>query len=146
MPPIYFTLSNFKDYEFIFYSKPFYSHPGGYKMRVQIYPNGKGGTKGVYMSLYVAIVCGEFDDQLRWPFNGSITVHTYNRTTEQWSNGHTIVMNKDICVRYVERCVDILTRGGWGRSKFLSVSDLNDNYLKATEAVRFRVTNVQVVR
>ena len=148
VPPFYFTVSNFKHYqnnELIFYSEPFYSHPGGYKMRVTIFPNGFDGTRGAYLGLFFAIYRGEFDDQLRWPFNGSITVQAYNRTTEQWSNEHTIVMNKEECSKRVERCVDVLAQGAWGRHQFLSLSDLDDNYLKGTQFVRFRVINVQVV-
>ena len=148
VPPFYFTISSFKHYqknEFTFFSEPFYSHPGGYKMRVKIHPNGFGDAKGAYMGLYVSILHGEFDDQLRWPFNGSITVQAYNRTTEQWSNKQTINMNKEECAKKVQRCVDKLTPGSWGNYKFLSLSDLNDNYLKGTAAIRFRVTSVQVV-
>ena len=114
-------------------------------MILQICPNGYGDARGTYMSLYIAILRGEFDDQLHWPFDGSITVQAYNRTTEQWSNEHTIIMNKEECSKRVERCVDVLTRGGWGSHQFLSLSDLNYNYLKDTQFVRFRVTNVQVV-
>ena len=148
VPPFYLTIPNFKYYqsnELTFFSEPFYSHPGGYKMRVKIHPNGSGDTRGAYMGLFVAIYRGEFDDQLRWPFDGSITVQAYNRTTKQWSNEHTITMNKERCTKEVKRCVDILAQGSRGYPKFLSLSDLNDNYLKDATVVRFRVTSVQVV-
>jgi TNF receptor-associated factor 4 len=150
VPPFYFNLTNFEHYQsndLAFYSGPFYSHPGGYKMRIKIYPNGFTDARGTHMSLLVALYRGEFDNHLRWPFDGSITVQAYNRTTEQWSNERTIIMNKEECTKkvYVERCVDILTQGSWGKPKFLSLSDLNDNYLKGIGAVRFRVTRIQVV-
>ena len=148
LPPFYFSVINFQHYlsnNLDIFSEPFYSHPGGYKLMALIYPSGYGDTKGVYVGLFVAIIRGEFDDQLRWPFDGSITVEAYNRTTEQWSNEHTITMNKDICFKQVERCVDILAQGSWGHPKFLSLSDLNDHYLKGAKVIRFRVTSVQVV-
>jgi TNF receptor-associated factor 4 len=149
VPPFYFSLTNVEHYQsndLAFYSEPFYSHPGGYRMRVKILPNGCNDTKGAYMGLYVSILRGEFDDELRWPFDGSITVQVYSRATERWSNEHTIKMNKEECTKkYVERCVDILGQGSWGHPKFLSLSDLKDNYLKGMGAVRFRVTRVQVV-
>ena len=95
-------------------------------MIVQICPNGYGDARDAYMSLYVAIVRGEFDDLLHWPFDGSITVEIiFNRTTELWSNEHEIVMNKERCRdKQVERCVDALFQGSWGYPRFLSVSDL----------------------
>ena len=75
----------------------------------------------------------------------SLWRYSYNRTTEQWSNEHIIVMNKEKCSdKQVERCVDTLFQGSWGYPRFLSISDLSDNYLKGMAPVRFRVTNVQV--
>ena len=71
------------------------------------------------MGVYVSILRGEFDDQLSWPFDGSITVHTYNRATEQWSNKHAIVINKAKCgLKCVSRCVDLLRHGSWGLLTF----------------------------
>ena len=53
-------------------------------------------------------------------------------------------MNKEKCSdKQVERCVDALFQGSWGYPRFLSLSDLNDNYLKGMALVRFRVTNIQ---
>jgi TNF receptor-associated factor 4 len=146
VPPFYFSVSNFQHYqsnELPFFSESFYSHPGGYKMEVEIHPNGFTDARGTHMSLYVVILRGEFDDQLRWPFDGSITVQAYNRTTERWSNDHTITMNKAICAKEVERCVDKVSQGGCGYPNFLSLSDLKDNYLKSTVFIHFRVTSVE---
>ena len=115
-------------------------------MKVVINPNGFNDARGAYMGLYIAIFRGEFDDQLCWPFNGSITVEAYNRTTEQWSNGLTITMNEKECPKRVERSVDTLAKGSWGCYKFLSLVDVNENYLKDTWShVRFRVTSVGVI-
>ena len=44
VPPFYFALHNYKQWKndhHIWYSNPFYSHPGGYKMVVSVYPNGR---------------------------------------------------------------------------------------------------------
>ena len=71
----------------------------------------------IWVFLFPLFVVNLMITELRWPFDGSITVQAYNRTTEQWSNEHTITMNKDICNKHVERCVDILARGNWGHSK-----------------------------
>ena len=145
MPPFYFSLFNVDHYQsndLIYCSEPFYSHPGGYKMMITVCPNGFGDTKHMYMGVYANILRGEFDDQLRWPFDGSVTVQAYNRTTEQWSNKHIIVMNKAECgLKYVSRCMDLLRHGSWGFANFLHLSNLND-FVKAVNTVRFRVTDV----
>ena len=97
------------------------------------------------MSVFVAICRGEFDDKLRWPFDGSITVQMYNCTTEQWSNEGTIVMNRNECgLRYVKRPVDVLTYGSWGYNDFLPISELKSDYVKDTGTVRFRITKVEI--
>ena len=126
-------------------SEPFYSHPGGYKMNITVFPNGYNRCRGTHMGVYVGILCGEFDDQLCWPFNGSITVQAYNRTTEQWSNERTIVMNEIECgLKYVKRCVDVLSHTCWGKSDFLSLSELKNDYVKKTNIVRLRITKVEI--
>ena len=154
VPPFYFSVRNVHQYvtvlsdinhDPIYDSEPFYSHPGGYKMYVSVYPNVSSRYRGAHMAVYVGILCGEFDDHLRWPFNGSITVQAYNRTTEQWSNEHTIVMNRNECgLRYVKRPVDILTHGSWGELEFLSVPELKRDYVKETNRVRLRITKVEI--
>ena len=75
-PPV-FTMDKFKqrkrDNE-VWYSPPFYTHHKGYKMCVGIYANSYGEHKGEYTSVSVHLMKGEFDDELKWPFRGQITV------------------------------------------------------------------------
>ena len=50
-PPFYFN-NNFEHYkknELCWHSLPFYSHPGGYKLTVQVWPNGVGTYKGTHV-------------------------------------------------------------------------------------------------
>ena len=122
LPPYYVIVTNFDHYQmndYVFKSDPFYSHPGGYKMLTIIRPNGSGERQGTHVSLSVYIFPGEFDDQLRWPFNGRITVQAYNRTTEKWSFERTIVMNVRKCgLAAVKRCDNTLNAVGGGYDDF----------------------------
>ena len=148
VPPFYFSLSNVDHYrtnDLIYCSEPFYSRPGGYKMRMKVYPNGVNDHRGTHVSVYVGILRGEFDDQLCWPFDGSITIEVYNRTTEQWSNEQTIAMNEAICgPKVVGRCLNIMAQGSWGYSNYISLSKLETDFVKATDIIRFRVIKVAV--
>ena len=75
--PVDFTMDNFnlrKDADDYWYSLPFYTHPRGYKMCLGVNANGWGHGKGTHVSLYVFLMQGEFDDQLKWPFQGHVTV------------------------------------------------------------------------
>lgn len=110
-------------------------------------PNGFASYyEGTHMGVYVAIFCDEFDDKLHWPFNGSITIQLYNHTTQQWSNEKIVRMNEKECglVR-VDRCMDKLSHGSWGYHNFISLSELEYNYMKETDTIRFWVTNVKVL-
>ena len=64
----------YKENDFCWYSDPFYSHPGGYKMIIAVYPNGRGTEMGTHLSIFVNIIRGEFDDQLEWPCNVVVTI------------------------------------------------------------------------
>ena len=60
----------------------------GYKMAVIINTNSASAGikfyKETHLFLGVAIQRGEFDDQLRWPLKGKVTVQVYNRMTNKW--------------------------------------------------------------
>ena len=51
-------------------SEPFYSSANGYKLKVSFYPRGsKHRNRGRgYVSVYLIIMKGEYDDILPWPF------------------------------------------------------------------------------
>ena len=149
VPPFYFTVPNVEHCQKIngrYDSQPFYSHPGGYKMFISVYPNNMGTHKGKYLHIGVNIQCGEFDNQLRWPFKGKVTVQAYNFTTKDWSNEMTIVLSEEECGReLVQRCFDVQSYGGWGYSNFLSHSELYKHYIaKYGSVAKFRVTKVEI--
>ena len=149
VPPFYILVANFDHYRVhnhIFKSDPFYSHPAGYKLVVIIRPNGNGERKGTHVSLHVHLLPGEFDDQLRWPFSGKITVQAYSRTKEQWSFQRVIEMNeRKWSLAVVNKCVDVpIAGGGAGCNDFLSFIFL-DNYLKGANSLRIRITGIELV-
>lgn len=53
-------------------SKPFYTHPYGYKVRLEVQA---GDTKSGDIVIGIRLMRGEFDNNLRWPFLGNFTVH-----------------------------------------------------------------------
>ena len=56
------------------FSEPFYTHPGGYKMCLSVYANGTGQGYGSHVSVFAHIMRGEYDDELSWPYRGTVTV------------------------------------------------------------------------
>ena len=74
------------------YSDPVHSHFGGYKMCLNVDANGHDGVKGTHVSMYVYLMRGDNDDNLKWPFKGTIKVSLLNQlengqhhTMEPWS-------------------------------------------------------------
>ena len=72
-----------------YYTRPFYTHSGGYKMQVTVYPYGNSSGKGTHMSVFFSLVKGENDDHLKWPFEGTILFKLLNQCED---NGHEAVM------------------------------------------------------
>lgn len=53
-----------------------------YKMRIEVYLNGYDTGKGTYLSIYLQLMKGDFDDFLNWPFTKSViltVMHPENR-------------------------------------------------------------------
>jgi len=60
------------------YSEAFFTHHQGYKMYLEINANGLGDKKD-YMSVYLYLIKGPYDDQLRWPMKGHCEVKLLNQ-------------------------------------------------------------------
>ena len=57
------------------YSPPFYTgQEGGYKMCLFLYMDGDGCGKGTHISFYIAVMKGEHDGRLTWPFQQKVTL------------------------------------------------------------------------
>ena len=106
-------------------SDPVYSHFGGYKMCLKVYANGGGATKGTHVSVYISLMRGDNDNNLKWPFKGTIKVSLLNQledgqhyTRELWLPDDDI-SELSACVTGKERASH-----SWGRPKFISHQDL----------------------
>ena len=70
-----FMVANFSTYmkqnsEYL--SPPFYTHPRGYKLCLSVFANGRNTGKSIHVSIYVTLMRGEYDDQLKWLFEGDV--------------------------------------------------------------------------
>ena len=101
-----------------FYSTPFYTHPGGYKMCINVDANGYGIGKGTHVSVCTTILEGRYDNQLHWPFLGIVTVELLNQLGDD--NHHR--MDNNFIASNNMRVGSIR-----GHSKFLPHSSLGHN-------------------
>ena len=63
---------------------PFYTSPGGYKMCIIVDVNDL-----LYVSVYTKLLEGRYDNQLHWPFQGTITCELLNQLAD--NKHHSIV-------------------------------------------------------
>ena len=121
------------------FSIPFYSHPKGYKMCVRVDANGHGQGKHTHTSIYIHLMKGEFDDQLKWPFRGEVTVKLVNQKQDRGHHDGTVSCTDDTPGSRVtegERSKD-----GWGASNFITYADLQAKYLM-NDCLRMRIKKV----
>ena len=126
------------------YSPAFYTSPKGYKMCINVNANGHGNGEHTHVSVFVYIMKGENDDYLPWPFTGTVTVELLNQLEDK--NHHSIsikfIPDDNSCHRVVD---DKRSSHGWGRSEYISHSDLGHNsaknhqYLK-DDRLHFRIS------
>ena len=142
-----FTLDKFKHHkenDIEWYSEPFYTHPQGYKMCVEIYINGLDNSN--YVSLYTCIMKGERDDKLSWPFHGKVTILLLNQQSNNHHHAYTISFDESIPLFYRERVLTGEKNRGWGNHRFISYSKISEEssivqYLK-DDCLKFRVSEV----
>ena len=138
---------NFDDFEkrkksnVDWYSPPFYTHLGGYRMCLNVCANGDGKVKGTHVTVVVHLMRGEFDDLLKWPFRGEVTIQLKKNDPPHYQrilplNDNT--PDKCVCKPTEEK------NNGWGFHEYISHADLYaGGYLKDDKLV-FCVSDIVV--
>ena len=147
-----FTLDKFKHRKKKneeWYSEPFYTHPGGYRMCVRIDANGFDDSK--FVSLYTHIMKGECDGELLWPFHGKVTVELLNQKTDDHHHPLTITYDAESLGQDYRDFADRVQSDddknyGVGSSQFISQLKVSQKsstvqYLKG-DCLKFRVREV----
>ena len=119
--PVIFKITNFKAYKtskLCVDSNTFYSHPGVYKMSIGIFPNGNGDNEGTHLSVFTELIEGCYDNQLHWPFLGTVTVELLNQLGDY--NHHRVV-------RVFDARDDMRIGSSKGHPKFLPHTSLGHN-------------------
>ena len=143
-----FKMSNYSIYKKerqFFYSPPFYSHPGGYKMCIKINMCGSVTNETEFdtsISFFVFLMTGHNDDNLPWPFRGQVNMELLNQ--EEDRNHHTFTLvycdskddtdNKRVVARR-------MATSGFGKARYITYYQLaqNPQYIK-DDSMYFRVT------
>ena len=89
--PVYVKMSGFdkhrRNNRARWFSDPFFSHKGGYKMCLQVKASGLGSSvRGVYVSVLLHLMKGPHDDELPWPITNTFHINLLNQisNTNHW--------------------------------------------------------------
>ena len=114
------------------FSKPFYTCPRGYKMSLAV------KSEASHLSVFVYIMQGEFDAELKWPYQGTILIQLLN-----WDDTKNVFIQrlsfKDAPEASVKRVKEGDRNGtGWGFAQFIANVELT-KYIK-NDSLCFKVS------
>ena len=149
--PTELTMTNFEQLKTDnndWYSPPFYTHPQGYKMCLNVDANGWGAGNGTHVSVCTCMMRGEFDDHLKWPFKGHVTIAMMNHLEDNHHTTKTIRFTDSADNQVIGRVTDGERASGRGYPTFIAHANLTYNsakncqYLKY-DCLRFRIVTSQ---
>lgn len=126
-------------------SAPFYTHPGGYKMCLWVFPNGYGDAENTHLSVFTCFMQGENDEKLKWPFCGNITVQLIDQVQNRDHRERVISYDEDNS-SYAQRLRIGYKSKGWGQPKMILLKSLREEtcpYLK-DDCLKIRITKVEL--
>ena len=129
--PTELTMTNFEQHKIdsdLWFSHPFYTHPQGYKMCLTVCANGLNRGKGTHVSVAAYLMQGEFNDHLKWPFQGRVVIQLCNQLQDKYHHGHTIDFSEITDAKIISQVTTgDRTETGWGRHTLISHTDLKFN-------------------
>ena len=119
-------------------------------MCLQVYANGCGDGEGTHLSVFVALMKGEDDQHLQWPFESNISYQLLNWREDKQHHEGTVCFNR----KNLSSCIQV-TKGdigiGLGDCEFISHSGSSLSYNSTTnteylqdDCLRLRVKEVIV--
>ena len=119
----------------MWFSQPFYSAPGSYKLCLRVDANGFGDGEGTHVSVFVYLMKGENDYRLQWPFQQEVTYGILNWKEDK---NHAVNVAKFRDAPTEDKCrviSGLRAESGWGRpqsfphSSLFDAADNNTQYL-----------------
>ena len=127
-------------------SPSFFTHLSGYRMCIELYPNGCGNAKGTHVAVCTCLMRGPYDDHLKWPFRGEITVQIVNQAGDHSHVEEIIRYNDGMPDDTSGRVIDKERGGGCGFHEFLPLTDLEYNADNNTQYLKDGIIIVRLVR
>ena len=141
--PYYVTPSNYNKKRI--FSPQLYTHPGGYKFELLLFPKGANAGTGTEVSVAAYSVKGDYDAELKFPVKFTITVQLLNQHRNQ--DHYT----RDIQCEVTREKIGSVVYNIGADWTFILHADLEWNSEKQTQylkddCLRFRITKIVVKR
>ena len=141
--PVTFILTdydNLRKNDGVWFSPAFYAHSDKkYKLCLRVHPNGYRESRGAHISICTCLMGGIYDDSLKWPFQGKITIEILSQSsTENFT--FDIEYTKE-AKSYADKQVERKISRAYGVHKSLPLDDLCKKYVK-NDALRIRISKV----
>ena len=134
-----------------FFTDSFYTRIGGYKLCLKVYPNGYSSGQGGFVSLYLCLMKGENDDNLKWPLEARMRVTLLNQLWDGEHCSHVLWEPDNVAMEIKSKVTKReIARYGRGISCFVAHNELNLShslnrlYLK-DGIIYFRVERIEMV-
>ena len=148
IPPPDIVMTDFEEHKKagdVWYSPPFYSHIGGYKMCLGVVANGYGDGEATHVSVCWCLNRGEYDDQLKWPFRGAIAIQLLNQSRDEGHCERTVTFDDSVDDEYAGRVVGQERATGLGFGQFIAHTELNTkNKEYQNDSLKFRIAKFVV--
>ena len=127
--PVEITMTDFEQHKKQWYSPSFYTHPKGYKLSLCVVAEGHGTGANTHVSVYLYLMKGEYDKQLKWPLRGKFI---FELLSQDGDGRHSMALNFDNAPdanrnRVVDR---ERAKEGWGFPTFIPHAELKPTYLQ----------------
>ena len=158
VPPIEFSMKDYEQHkkdDTTWISPSFYSHSQGYRMCLSVdangyyLPIGLGSSKHrTHVSVFIHVMQGEYDSQLKWPFRGVVTIQLLNQLDNKDHHEEGIRFRDSTPDDNAGRVTSGERGKGWGH-QFIAHRELSCNQTKNTQylmddCLHFRVSKVVV--
>lgn len=154
--PVEFIMTDFSRWLELgkeWHSVPFYSHLQGYRICLTISPSE---AEDSHIAVHASLMHGEYDDKLKWPFHGEITVQLRNCLTDRHHATGVIRFTEMTPSKYTsmvegpDEGEGRTVREGWGLNRFIRHSELSYNAVKNRQYLKddklcFRVIKVHLL-
>ena len=122
--PVEFRVEDLQRRRESWFSAPFFTHSRGYQMCLNVELKFRHG-KLLCVSIFICILKGPFDNELKWPFRGSLEIRIVDQVTNNRHCDKVITYTNKAPKSYAGRLTDRNRSDAWGFKEFISGPELD---------------------